>query len=452
MTALVDTIYALSSAAGKAGVSVVRVSGPKAHESLKALILDKRYPGARDAAFLSLTHPDTGEVIDQALVLRFDGPYSFTGENVVEYHLHGSTAVMQSLFGYLSSCNGHRMAQPGEYTRRAFENGKLDLTEAEAVADLIAAETQAQKMQALSQMEGNLSALYHGWAARLAKSLAYIEAVIDFPDEDVPDDQIAEAYPAIEKLIDEIADHLDDNRRGERLRDGIRIAVIGAPNAGKSSLVNLLAQRDVAIVSDIAGTTRDVIDVHLNIAGFPVILSDTAGLRPDQLSDSGYDKIESEGIRRAIKKAETADMRLLVFDGASDQIDIHTQNLINNDSIIVINKCDLFEDNSPLADDVKGIQISTQTSENVDELLKILEQKIISIIGVSRETPSLTRERHRESLNLALRSLQHSLEAQLPELTAEGLRMAIRGLGRITGRVDVEDLLDIIFKDFCIGK
>lgn len=447
-----DTIYALSSASGKAGVAVVRVSGPAAFDSCKLLINNDKLPVLRVANLVNLYDPDSGALIDKALVIAFESPGSFTGENVVEYHLHGSPAVLDSLFRVFAGLSGHRMAEPGEFTRRAFENGKMDLTEAEAIADLIDAETQAQKQQALSQMGGALSSLYQGWADRLVKILAYTEAVIDFPDEDVPDDEINKMRPQIEGLAAEIQDHLDDNRRGERLRDGIRVAVIGAPNAGKSSLVNLLAQRDVAIVSDMAGTTRDVIDVHLNIGGYPVILSDTAGLRPDQLGSGDHDRIESEGIRRAMQKAEEADIRILVFDAGQDLYDPHTLNLINSDSIAVINKCDLFHVKQDWTYEIPRVALSVQDGDGVDELLIALEKRISALLNVSRETPSLTRQRHRDQLTKTLGALEGSLSASVPELMAEDLRLAIRALGRITGRVDVEDLLDVIFRDFCIGK
>lgn len=445
-----DTIYALSSASGKAGVCVVRVSGPGAFASLKKL-----YPAAKDilprnAVFAALTDPRNHSLIDRAVVIPFKGPASFTGEDVVEYHLHGSPAVLEALLSALSSFDNHRPADHGEYTRRAFENGKLDLTEAEAVADLINAETQAQREQALSQMGGALSKLYEGWRERLIRAMAYIEAVIDFPDEDIPDSQVKTMAPEIEKLIAEISRHLNDNRRGERLRDGIHVAIIGAPNAGKSSLLNLLAKRDVAIVSPMAGTTRDIIEAHLDLGGYPVILADTAGLRPDQITnDGGHGSIESEGIRRALDRAESADLRLLVFDGTQTP-DEHTMKLAGEKSVLVFNKMDASGFKMPSGPDVIGI--SAQSGKNIDGLLALLTDKIKTLYAVSRETPSLTRTRHRAALEDCVQNLKTSLTADLPELMAEDIRMAARGLGRITGRVDVEDLLDVIFRDFCIGK
>jgi len=458
-TQSMDTIFALSSAAGKAGLSVIRVSGPKAWESLKAMAGDQKLPAIRKTSLINLIDPVSHEtpksVIDQAMVIGFRAPASFTGEDVIEYHCHGSPAILEEMLSVLGNMHGHRLAQHGEFTRRAFDNGKLDLTEAEAIADLIDAETKAQKEQALAQMGGALSTLYHGWADELTKALAYIEAIIDFPDEDVPDTETAKAKPKIEELLNHISEHLNDNRRGERLRSGTQVAIIGAPNAGKSSLVNVLAQRDVAIVSDTAGTTRDVIEVHLNLGGYPVILADTAGLRPDQIGDQGQEAIETEGIKRALKRAEEADLRVLLFDGTSENPDKHTLDLITDQSIVVVNKLDLNPDAKDLFH-VKHINetlyISTETSEGLNQFLEILTNQIASLMAVSRETPSLTRERHRLHLEECKQFMDLALQQTQPELMAQELRSAVNALGRITGRVDVEDLLDVIFKDFCIGK
>jgi tRNA modification GTPase len=452
---MTGTIYALSSAPGRAGVAVIRISGSSAVHALSALT-DKPLPPPRTTAVRSLKDPATGDLLDSAMVIFFEAPASFTGEKVVELHCHGSPAVVDGVLSALSHIKDCRMAEPGEFTRRAFENGKMDLTAAEAVADLIDAETQAQRQQALAQMGGALSSLYNGWAETLKKSLAYTEAVIDFPDEDVPDDQIATIRPQVDTIIAAIDDHLNDNHRGERLRGGINVAVIGPPNAGKSSLVNALARRDVAIVSDLAGTTRDIIEVHLDLGGFPVILADTAGLRPDQVGDDAHGKIESEGIRRALERARNADIRLLVFDGTEKELDSHTAALINSESVVVINKCDLFHVKHSAGQSVGAIEVSVKNSQGVDKLLASLENKIQALMKVSRDTPSLTRARHRTALEECRNSLvaaMNRIEAKgLPELVAEDLRMGVRSLGRITGRVDVEDLLDVIFRDFCIGK
>ncbi len=442
-----DTIFALASGSGRAGVAVVRVSGAQSWVSLGAL--SGRDDFTPRMAQLCRLCNDKREVLDNTLVLPFRAPASYTGEDVVEYHLHGGRAVIESVLKALAGQPRHRMAEPGEFTRRAFENGKMDLTAAEAVADLIDAETQAQKYQALGQMDGKLGALYEGWMTRLKKALAHIEADIEFPDEDMPDGLAPEVLAVIKSLEKEMTAHLDDDRRGERLRDGIHVAVIGAPNAGKSSLVNALAQRDVAIISDIAGTTRDVIEVHLDIGGFPVILADTAGLRPDQIGQEGQEGIESEGIRRALDRAQKADITLLIFDASQNAPDVHTLNLIDERSILISNKIDIGSGESMLNG---AIKVSAKTQQGFAALMDALLVKIKSFMDDSREAPSLTRARHREHVQNALNSLIRAQSAALPELTAEDIRLSVRALGMITGRVDVEQLLDLIFKDFCIGK
>ncbi len=444
-----DTIYALATAAGRSGVAVIRASGTAALEGAIALGAPILTP--RMASLVVLRAPVSRETLDKALVLYFKDPASYTGEDTIEYHLHGGRAVIDSVLNALSTLPKHRMAEPGEFTRRAFENGKMDLTEAEAVADLIDAQTQAQKHQALSQMGGALADLYQSWTDQLKTLLAHAEAHIEFPDEELPDGIAPQIFPKIQDLVKTIDLHLNDNRRGERLRDGIHIAVIGAPNAGKSSLVNALAQRDIAIVSETAGTTRDVIEAHLDLGGYPIILADTAGLRPDQIGTTDHDKIEFEGIRRALNRAQTADIKLLVFD-ATAPLNSDTTNLIDDKSIIVINKVDTANkiDFSAL-DDHKPILISVEKNSGFDDLIQAIIKRTHSLIG-QRDTPSLTRARHRTAVEDAKSNLERALSAPLPELTAEDMRLAIRALGRITGRVGVEDLLDVIFKDFCIGK
>ena len=444
-----ETIFALASGPGRAGVAVIRVSGPQSWAGLQALSGRADFI-PRKAALVDLKNEDSRETLDRALVLPFKAPASYTGEDVVEYHLHGGRAVVDAVLAALAGLDGHRMAEPGEFTRRAFENGKMDLTEAEAVADLIDAETQAQRLQALLQMGGVLMNLYEGWADRLKRALAHLEAEIEFPDEDLPQEIAPEITADLSAISQEMSEHLNDNRRGERLRDGIHVAVIGAPNVGKSSLVNVLAQRDVAIISEMAGTTRDVIEVHLDLGGYPVILSDTAGLRPGQVGEDAHGAIESEGIRRALQRAEEADIRLLLFDGSADRLDPGTAALVNEKAITVLNKRDVFE-SSPPGGMKEGIKLSVKTGEGLDDLMAALIEKIKMLIG-QRETPVLTRARHRAALEECLAALEKSLSAPLPELMAEDLRLAVRALGRITGRVDVEDLLDVIFKDFCIGK
>ncbi len=468
-----DTIFAQASARGFAGVAVIRVSGPQAFDGLCELAdIQAGQIRFRTAQLYTLTRNvprgtleensinDTNvphETLDHALVLAFKNPHSYTGEDVVEYHVHGGVAVVEGVLDALSALPGHRMAEPGEFTRRAFENGKMDLTEAEAIADLIHAETTLQKQQALGQMSGALGEVIEGWRDRLVKILAYVEAELEFPDEDLPVDINDEIRPQIAELCEQIDAHLNDNRRGERMRDGIRIAVIGAPNAGKSSLVNALARRDVAIVSDIAGTTRDVIEAHLDIAGYPVILSDTAGLRPEQIKEGAYeqDEIETIGIRRALKVAEEADIRVILYDGTADELDKHSYALEQRHAhtLAVINKAD---GGAKLFHPEGALRISVKNNRGVDAFLEALVGviKVLMYGGVKqeREAAIITRHRHRVALGDCKDSLERSMNAALPELIAEDLRLALRDLGRITGKIDVEDLLDIVFRDFCIGK
>lgn len=436
-----DTIFALASAPGRAGVQVIRISGPDAGAALSRLT-GRALPAPRQAALAGLRDPVTGELLDKALVLSFPAPGSFTGEDVVELHLHGGRAVLSAATQALSSL-GLRVAEPGEFSRRAFEHGKLDLTEAEAIADLVDAETAAQRRQALRQMEGALGQLYDGWRHRLTRALAHLEADIDFPDEDLPGGLSDAVRPVVVGLVTELSAHLADQGRGERLRDGISIAILGAPNAGKSSLLNAIARRDVAIVSNQAGTTRDVIEVQLDLGGYPVLLADTAGLR------DAADQVESEGIRRALDRAAKADLKLLVFDGG-ELPDPATLALADGDAILVMNKADLPGAVAPLVGRAM-LPLSARTGDGLPALLSTLEQAVAARYAPSG-APALTRARHRSALEECRENLHRALQAPLPELAAEDVRLAVRALGRITGRVDVEDLLDVIFRDFCIGK
>ncbi|PWC52618.1 tRNA uridine-5-carboxymethylaminomethyl(34) synthesis GTPase MnmE [Azospirillum sp. TSO22-1] len=436
------TIFALATAPGRAGVAVVRVSGSETASALKALA-GNDLPRPRFAGLRALRDPRTGEALDDALVLWFPAPRSFTGEDVGELHLHGGRAVVAGVIEALGALPGLRVAEPGEFTRRAFENGKLDLTAAEGLADLVDAETSAQRRQALRQMEGALGRLYEGWRDRLTRALAHIEADIDFSDEDLPVGVADAVRPVLEALVTGIDAHLADGRRGERLREGLHIAIVGAPNAGKSSLLNALARREAAIVSARAGTTRDVIEVHLDLGGFPVVLADTAGLR-----EAG-DEIEEEGIRRALDRAAKADVKIAVFD-ATAPLDAATRALIDADTVVVLNKTDL----APAAIDVDGVlalPVSARTGVGLQEL----EERLAAFSAdrmAGTGAPALTRARHRAALEECRDALARALIAPLPELAAEDVRLASRALGRITGRVDVEDLLDVIFRDFCIGK
>ncbi|MEO0391707.1 MAG: tRNA uridine-5-carboxymethylaminomethyl(34) synthesis GTPase MnmE [Pseudomonadota bacterium] len=449
---MTDTIYALASGHGRAGIAVMRLSGPGAFDALASLTPGKPAPTPRQAVLRRLIDPATSHALDDALVLAFEGPASFTGEDVVEFHLHGGRAIIDGLTTCLQQQPSMRLAEPGEFTRRAFENNRLDLTEAEAVADLINAETEAQRLQALEQLSGALKDLYHQWADRLARALAHLEADIDFPDEDLPDGVAPAVLPDLKALISELDTHLNDNRRGERLRDGVTIAILGAPNAGKSSLLNAIAARDAAIVSDIAGTTRDVIEVHLDLGGYPVTLLDTAGLRESD------DAIEAEGIRRALARADQADLKLLLVDGTeiNPTLPILPKALAayadSPNTIVAINKADLASDLPVALDNHPALAISAKDGDGLDNVLKALEHEVRNALQKNSDGPSLTRARHREALETARDSIARALDAGPPELMAEDTRLALRALGRITGRVDVEDLLDIIFRDFCIGK
>lgn len=379
-------------------------------------------------------------------MLWFPGPRSETGEDMAEFHLHGGRAVVAAMLAALAEVPGLTPAGPGAFTRQAFDNGKLDLTAAEAIADLVEAETAAQRRQALGQMDGGLAKLYEGWRAGLLQVLARLEAAVDFPEEDLPPRLVADSDAAIDGLEREIAAHLGD-RRGERLRDGLSIALLGAPNAGKSSLLNYLAGREAAIVSARAGTTRDVIEVHLDIAGYPVILADTAGLR------DVADEIEAEGVRRARDRAARADLKLVLIDGATwPAVDPASAAMIGADSLILVSKADLSPAiREPAVAGHQALAVSVITGQGTGRLLAALEAEVVRRMSPG-EAPALTRLRHRQALEEALAALGRARAAAEPELKAEDLRLAARALGRITGRVDVEEVLDRIFGEFCIGK
>ncbi|MGD9537828.1 MAG: tRNA uridine-5-carboxymethylaminomethyl(34) synthesis GTPase MnmE [Alphaproteobacteria bacterium] len=445
-----DTIYALASGPGRSAVAVIRISGGKATAALSGL--GGRPPGPpRQATLRRLRDPARGgEPLDQALTLWFPAPASFTGEDMAELHVHGGRSVIAAVLDALGAMPGLRPAEPGEFARRAFDNGRLDLVEAEGIADLIAAETAAQRRQALRQMGGALGKLYEGWRKGIIETMALAEAVIDFSDQDLPATIQVEIEAAIRRLKDGIGKHLADGRRGEILRDGLEIAVLGPPNAGKSSLVNLLARRDVAIVSASAGTTRDVIEVRLDLGGYPVVLADTAGLR------EAADEVEAEGVRRALARAEAADLNLVVLDGAAwPALDPGIVRLMDSKTIVVLNKIDLLGgDNKASLCNIGGhpvVPLSCRTGAGLDALLARLEKEAERRMAVQAE-PALTQARHRHALEEAHAALRRAERAGAPELAAEDLRLAARALGRITGRVDVEDVLDAVFATFCIGK
>ncbi|RMX63348.1 hypothetical protein DD238_005437 [Peronospora effusa] len=458
-----DTIYALSSAPGKSGVAVIRISGDQADSCLQQLSMSTALPGPRIAALRKLYHPKTKEHLDDALVLRFPHPKSFTGENIVELHTHGSVAVVSGVLEALSHVPHCRAAEAGEFTERAFDNNKIDLVQVEGLADLLSAETEAQRGQALRQLSGDIGDIYEGWRDSLIKCLAYTEAMIDFGDDedDVTDADYEAAVGRVRALADSIRGHLADGRRGEILRSGVQVAIVGPPNAGKSSLLNVLARRPAAIVSSIAGTTRDVVQVPLNIAGYPVIVSDTAGLRETE------DLVEKEGVLRAQQCASEADICVVM-------VDIQNANHLQNDecqfylkrgAIAVLNKSDQVDEEKirQLLDSFDTKQrdellvISCAAGDNIDDFVDKLattvkEKLEISAGGVTNGA-LITRERHRQNIVECLTCLDRFLaNPYQSEIAAEDLRRAVMAIGRILGRIDVEDVLNVLFMDFCIGK
>ncbi len=449
-----DTIFALSSGRPPAAIAVVRLSGPQAGGALETLV--GHVPEPRKAALVRVRDSRSGETIDEALALWFPAPHSETGEDVAELQLHGGHAVIAAVLDALGRIEGCRMAEPGEFTRRAFENGRLDLTEVEGLADLIAAETPAQRKQAFRQLKGLIGDRAEAWRRRLIEARALVEARIDFSDEaDVPEDLVGPAIHAAQQLRSEIAGALAGGGRGERMRDGLVVAIAGPPNAGKSTLLNRLARRDVAIVSPYAGTTRDIIEVHLDLEGYPVTLLDTAGIR------NSAEPVEQEGVRRARERAADADLVLWVIDGsAADRSVVPEKNLDRSKVWLVINKVDLAKGQGSEAtrrDEYEfTCSISATTGAGVDGLVGRLASFAKEYFATV-ETGIVTRARHRRLFEETVAALDRALaEAAKPgeheELIAEELRSAATALGRLTGRVDVEDILDVIFRDFCIGK
>ncbi len=454
MSRTAPTIFALSSGRPPAAIAVVRISGPQAAAALKALI--GRVPEPRNAALARVREPAGGELIDEALALWFPAPQSETGEDVAELQLHGGQAVIAGVLDALGKIEGCRLAEPGEFTRRAFENGKLDLTEVEGLADLIAAETQAQRRQAFRQLKGLIGDRAEDWRRRLIEALALVEARIDFSDEaDIPEELIAPALAIARELHDEIKAVLASGRRGERLREGLVVAIAGPPNAGKSTLLNRLAQREVAIVSPFAGTTRDVIEVHLDLDGYPVTLLDTAGIRDSD------DPVEQEGVRRAQERASTADLMLWVIDASASgsALNVARKNfgasqiwLLRNKIDLVDKLCTRTESQSREAVN-QSFNISATKGVGVDALVAAL-MAFASAFFTTTESTVITRARHRQALEETTVALERALHVagRREELIAEELRAATIILGRLTGRIDVEDILDVIFRDFCIGK
>ncbi len=433
------TVFALSSAPGRAAVAVIRVSGPAAGHAIEHLT-GRNLPAARSAVLRRLRGK---EVIDNALVLWFPGPATVTGEDVAEFQVHGGRAVVNGVLDALASLPGLRPAEPGEFTRRAVLNGRMDLVAAEAVADLVSADTARQRDQALEQLQGGLSAVYDGWRERLVERMARLEAVIDFPDEEIPEDALAGLSGALGALEREIRAHLDDRRRGERLREGLSVVILGAPNVGKSSLLNALAGTDAAIVSEEEGTTRDTVNVAMDIAGFAVTVIDTAGLR------EAASRIEGEGIRRALERAQAADLRLLVVDSSRwDDTFAGIAAHRGKGALLVAGKADLA---LPPAG-AGALALSAKTGDGIGRLIDAMARHFEEAWQGAGLSPS--RVRHRAGLLQSAEALARcrgQLDGDVT-LAAEDLRLAATALGRITGRVDVEDLLDVIFSEFCIGK
>lgn len=443
----VATIFALSSAPGRSGVAILRVSGPAAGMVLN--VMAKPRPKPRYAAGRRIVHPTTGEALDRGIVIWFPAPASFTGEDVAELQVHGGRAVVRAVLAALGAIPGCRMAEPGEFARRAFANGKLDLAEIEGLADLIDAETEAQRRQALRQAGGGLSGLYESWRKSLLEARALIEASLDFTDEaDVSSTAMVEARAVADSVARAMRRHLDDGHRGEILREGFRIVLAGPPNVGKSSLLNALARRDVAIVSAEAGTTRDAIEVHLDLAGLPVIVTDTAGLREAEAA------VEREGIRRTLARVQDADLVLWVMDAHSPLATLPQELRAVADRVLpVLNKSDLLTAGGPavLPDDL--VAVSALTGAGLDALIARLSAIAAERIAPGEE-PAITQARHRRHVADAVAALETFLAGSLEQevLRAEDLRQAADALGRVTGRIDVEEVLDQIFGRFCIGK
>ena len=436
------TIFALSSGQGRAGVAIIRVSGAAAREAVVALT--GKPPGLPRMLRRCAIKSADGTIIDDAMAVWFAAPKSFTGEDVAEFHVHGGRAVIVAALAAVNAVPGCVPADAGAFTRRAFDNEKLDLTQVEGLADLINAETEGQRKQAVRQFEGVLGTLYESWRVRLVRALAYLEADIDFPDEDLPDDLPDAVRDDLVTLAEEMTAHINDGGIGERTRDGFHAVIVGAPNVGKSSIINRLAGRSAAIVASSAGTTRDVVEVRLDVAGLPVTLADTAGLH-----ESG-DDVEREGIRRSHARSANADLKIAVFDATTWPLrDDATARLVDDTTIIVVNKIDCMPS---LNDTGAALLVSALDGTGIDTLVDALRRRVIASTESFVAAPPLTRLRHRRAVDESRSALGRARTAGETELCAEDLRLAARALGRITGRVDAEDLLDVIFKDFCIGK
>jgi tRNA modification GTPase len=440
-------IYALSSGRGPSGIAIVRISGKDTLKVCKNLTKLKDI-NPKEVNYCQFYNPKNDKIIDpEALLLWFPGPNSYTGDDLAEFQVHGSNAVIKALLKALSEQDNCRLAEPGEFTKVAFQNDKIDLLKAESIGDLIHAETELQRDQAVKLVQGNASNYYNDLRKKLIKSLSYIEAKIDFAEDDLPEKVLIEVQNSIKEIHKDIHKIIEDYKVGEKIRDGFRVSITGEVNAGKSSLLNLLAKRDVAIVSDEAGTTRDVIETYLNIDGYPVILADTAGIRDVK------NEVEKKGISLALGKSKEADLNIVVIDNSSKNINNEIKKMINKDTIVLLNKSDV-QDKQNYKFDADTVLASVKENINIDSLIKKIKEKL-SKKFTSNNTALITRERHRVKLNECLKEIDNFLKKDQKkdlELAAEDLRMATRHLGSIVGKVDVEEILGSIFKDFCIGK
>ena len=442
------TIYALSTGPGISGIAIVRVSGKETKTVIK-LLTGLEIPKPRVATLRKINKINTSELIDEGIILWFPGPDSYTGEDMAEFHIHGSKAVIDALHSSISEVENCRLADPGEFTKLAFQNGKINLLKAESIADLISAETEIQRQQAIKIMNGKSADKFNSLREKLLKILSHVEAKIDFPDEDLPEDILKNIKKISNEVILNIEKILDDQKVGERIREGFKIAIIGPTNAGKSSLLNHLSNRDAAIVSEIAGTTRDVVETHLNIDGYPVVVSDTAGIRDSK------NEIEKKGIKLALKKAEDADLKLIVIDAKSFDFKGILKELMDENAILVVNKSDLM--NEELNSELKVFEhvlISVKNNFNIENLILKIKNKLKNKF-ITSEDILITRERHRQHLEQSLnylKNFEEKNEAEDFDKAAEDLRLATRHLGMIVGKVDVEEILGSIFNDFCIGK
>ena len=442
------TIYALSTGPGISGVAIIRLSGKDSLNVIKALT-HKDLPPPRNVALRKIFKPNSKDLIDEGLIMWFAGPESYTGEDMAEIHVHGSKAVIDVLHASISKIENCRLAEPGEFTKLAFQNGKIDLLQAESIADLISSETEIQRQQAIKIMNGKSAVQFNFLREKLLKILSHVEAKIDFPDEDLPNNISDEIKNSSREIIKKIEKILNDQKIGERIREGFKIAIIGPTNAGKSSLLNYLSNRDVAIVSEIAGTTRDVIETHLNIDGYPVIVSDTAGIRESK------NEIEKKGIKLSLNRAEEADLKLVVVDAKKLDFSDVLKGLLDQNSILVINKSDLLrEDIDPEIKKLNHVLISIKENLNTDELISKIKNNLKNKF-ITNDDILITRERHRQHLEQCLEHLKNFNKKNEDEdfdKAAEDLRLATRHIGMIVGKVDVEEILGSIFNDFCIGK